>query len=360
MSVCIYSPSEKIWGGGQIYIEGLCRFLNSQGIDAFIATSEPGSFSVPTMQIASVASKVRRLKFAPSLASNLKSQGVHVVVLNDLSSLWLAPIFRLFGLKVVSLLHLYLQRRNETGHGHGWLTYHILRATSRFAHLVYSVNKENQKSLPANVQWVGNFIPSWFFDASSGQNKKYDLGLISRLSSEKNIPFFVQVVAKLNAVSEQPVTALIVGKGQEEDLIRAEIFALGMCNLIEVRPWVDRSDLPGVYDQIRCFAITSHHEGFATTLLEAHARGVPAICTRSAGFCGEFLEISPKTGVVFEHSDIQSPEFIRQILNLIEESPSFYERCRRKASSFSEQQVLGKMQLGIEALLRHRQYRGDK
>lgn len=28
--ICIYSPSEKIWGGGQIYIEGLCRYMNEK------------------------------------------------------------------------------------------------------------------------------------------------------------------------------------------------------------------------------------------------------------------------------------------------------------------------------------------
>jgi len=354
LSVCIYSPSEKIWGGGQIYIEGLCRFLNERGVDAFIATSEPESFSVPTIRIVSVASKIRRIQLAPSLARSLRSQGVQIVVLNDLSSLWLAPIFRFFGLKVISLLHLYLQRRNDAGHGHGWLPYHGLRVASRFAHMVYSVNKENQKSLPVKVDWVGNFIPAFFLDAPADKSKNYDLGLISRLSPEKNIPAFVQLVANLNAASGRPVTALIVGKGEEESLIREKIADLGVGDLIEIRPWVDRADLPSVYDQIRCFAITSHHEGFATTLLEAHARGVPAICTRSAGFCGEFLEMFPRTGLAFEYSQIQSSEFIWQVLTLIDESPSFYEQCRRKASSFSEQEVLGKIQLGIETLLGYR------
>ena len=115
MKFCIYSPSERIWGGGQIYIENLCRYLNSQGTSAKIMTSEPESFSCPTITMASVARKSDRLKGAFTAAEFLKSEGASVVVLNDLSSLWLAPIFRFYGLKVVSLLHLYLQKRNATG-----------------------------------------------------------------------------------------------------------------------------------------------------------------------------------------------------------------------------------------------------
>ena len=49
------------------------------------------------------------------------------------------------------------------------------------------------------------------------------------------------------------------------------------------------------------FCYQQSHEGFATTLLEAHARGIPAIVTKSSGFCGEFVDgYNDVTGMVFE------------------------------------------------------------
>lgn len=350
--VCVYSPSEKIWGGGQIYIDNLCRYLNRNGMEAVISTSEPDSFTSPTIRMPSVSRKKDRLSKAPKLAQDLKGRGVEVIVLNDLSSLWLAPIFRFYGLKVVSLLHLYLQRQNKAGLGHGWLEFHTLRMASRFAHRVYSVNKDNQHSFPVPVEFVGNFISPWFFNASGSDEKRYDLGLIARLSAEKNIPLFVRLLAKLNDVSERPITGLIVGKGEEEALVRHEIDRLGMQELIAVRPWVDRQDLPSVYDQLRCFAITSHHEGFATTMLEAHARGIPAITTHCAGYCAEFVKgVNPVTGIAFDPLDAESETFIHGLIDLIENSDSYREACRLKAKQFTEERVLGHIQAGIESLI---------
>lgn len=351
MKFCIYSPSERIWGGGQIYIENLCRYLNSQGTSAKIMTSEPESFSCPTITMASVSRKSDRLKGAFTAAKFLKSEGASVVVLNDLSSLWLAPIFRFYGLKVVSLLHLYLQKRNATGLGHAWLEYHLLRTGSRFTHHVFSVNKDNQNNLPVPVEFIGNFISPWFFKGVGQVGKIYDIGLISRLSLEKNIPLFIQVVANLGAFAGRPMKALIVGKGPEEARIRAKIEQVGMEDQIDIMPWVERDDLPAIYDQLKCFAITSHHEGFATTLLEAHARGVPAISTRTAGYCGEFIagEGEP-TGLVFDSSEVNSDQFLRSVLGVIEESKAYAELCREKAMRYSEERVLGRIQEVLNVL----------
>ncbi|MES1935625.1 hypothetical protein C27AD_04702 [Salinisphaera hydrothermalis C27AD] len=322
-------------------------------MEAVIATSEPESFSSPAMRMASVSSKKRRLFSAPAVAKRLKRKGVQVILLNDLSSLWLAPVFRLYGLKVVSLLHLYLQRRNAAGLGHSWSEFHLLRMSSRFAQKVYSVNKNNQATFPVPVEVVGNFISSWFFEAAGVEAKCYGLGVVARLSPEKNIPLFVRLVAKLNDISPQPVRALIVGKGEEEARVRKEIERFGMEALIDLRPWADRSELPRIFDQLKCFAITSYHEGFATTLLEAHARGVPAITTRSAGFCPEFVQgWGPETGLVFDPEDLDSDEFLRTVLRLIGDSAAYAESCRVKAGKFTEDRVLGEIHSGIRALMR--------
>lgn len=349
--VCIYSSSEKIWGGGQIYIENLCRYMNDTGLATVIATSEPDSFSCPTMTMSSVASKDKRLLSSLTLTNKLKKSGVKVIVLNDLGSLWLAPIFKLQGFKVVSLLHLYLQKKNAVGLGHSNIEYHLLKFSSYFCDKLFSVNKENLQAFPVKVEFVGNFISPWFFGESK-VTKKYDLAIISRISKEKNIPLFINLISKLNSQSTKPIKALILGRGEEKENIITAIEQAGLQDTIDLLDWADRKDLPTIYDSIKCFAITSHHEGFATTLLEAHARGIPAITTKSAGFCAEFVEgFGGATGISFVPEDVEHFDFQQSVLSLIEHADGYYDDCVRKAKTFSEDKVLGQISTGIESII---------
>lgn len=351
ISICIYSPSEKIWGGGQIYIENLCRYMNDKDLTTVIATSEPDSFSCPTITIDSVASKTKRLSSSLALAKRLKRLGIGVIVLNDLSSLWLAPVFKLQGFKVVSLLHMYLQKKNAAGLGYSSSEYRLLKFSRYFCDKLFSVNKENIQAFSVKVEFVGNFISSWFFDEPKA-SKKYDLAVISRLSKEKNIPLFIEIMEQLNSNRVEPMKALILGRGDERKNIVKAIKLAGLENSIELRDWADRGELPKVYDSVKCFAITSYHEGFATTLLEAHARGVPAITTKSAGFCAEFVEgFGSTTGVSFDPEDIDSLEFQQKVLSLIEDADDYYDACISKAAIFSEDKVLGQISAGIESLI---------
>lgn len=354
LEVCIYSPSENIWGGGQIYIENLCRYMNEKGLATVVATSEPDTFSCPTIKMDSVASKAKRLASSLKLARKLKRSGTKIIVLNDLSSLWLAAVFRQSGLKVVSLLHTPLQKKGAANLGHSAIEYYLLRASSCFCNKVFSVNKNNVQAFPVEVEFIGNFISPWFFSDSKA-SKKYDLAIISRLSKEKNIPLFVNLINRLNSQGIQPIKALILGRGEEKENIISAIEQAGLQDVIDLQDWADRKDLPAIYDSIKCFAITSHHEGFATTLLEAHARGVPAITTKSAGFCAEFVEgFGRDTGISFEPKEIDSLEFQQQVLSLIDNAESYHQACIDKAKIFNEDEVLGKIHSYIELIINNK------
>lgn len=351
LEVCIYSPSENIWGGGQVYIEYLCNYMNDKGLSTIIATSEPESFDCPTIKMDSVTSKAKRLASSLKLARKLKRSGIKVIVLNDLSSLWLAAVFRQSGLKVVSLLHIPLQKKGAANSGYSAIEYYLLRASSYFCNKVFSVNKNNIQAFPVEVEFIGNFISPWFFSDCKA-SKKYDLAIISRLSKEKNIPLFVDLINRLDSQGVQPIKALILGRGDERENIISAIEQAGLQDVIELQDWADRKELPAIYDSIKCFAITSHHEGFATTLLEAHARGVPAITTESAGFCAEFVEgFGEATGISFTPEDVPTLEFQQKVISLINHADDYYYACINKAKIFSEDKVLGQITQGIKLLL---------
>lgn len=339
----IYSPSQNIWGGGQIYIEQLCNYMNDNGEETYILTSEPETFTCPTKKMENVHSKKKRLFSAIKIANKYKRDGFKTVILNDLSSLWLAPIFKLYGYKVVSLLHMYLQKLTENKFGHSFLEYNLLKFSSFFCNTILSVNKNNQDVFRKDkVHFIGNYVPDWFFETPRHKEaKSYDFILIARLSKEKNIPLFIELLHRLNERTNKKYTALIVGEGPEKKEIEHLIDIKGLEKSVILQEWVERKNLPTVYDLGKCFIISSHHEGFATTLLEAHARGIPAIVTKSSGFCGEFVDgYNDVTGIVFEPEDLSDDNFYKKITKLIDNFTSYEEKCLRKAKIFSEDNVL--------------------
>lgn len=341
--IIIYSPSHGIWGGGQIYIEQLCHYMNTHDAETYILTSEPETFTCPTKKMDNVLSKKKRFFSSVKIAKKYKAEGFKTIILNDLSSMWLAPMFKMYGYNVVSLLHMYLQKRAVSELGHSVLEYNVLKFSSKFCNTIFSVNKNNQKVFGVNkVQFIGNYVPEWFFDVKQNRDaKKYDFILISRFSKEKNIPLFLELLKHMNEHSDKTYTAMIVGEGPEKEHILNLVVEKGMDRYIEIQNWVNRKDLPSVYDKGKCFVISSLFEGFATTLLEAHARGLPAVVTKSSGFCGEFVEgYEDVTGMVFEPEDIKRENIYHELADLISHYETYEEKCLTKAKIFSEDNVL--------------------
>jgi glycosyltransferase involved in cell wall biosynthesis len=342
MPVIIYTTSDEIWGGGQIYVTALCNFLNKSGIVASVYTSRPDMFQCRTVSISRVRSKWRRLLSASIIARQASKNGVKLVILDDLSSLWLAPVFRLFAIKVVSLLHLELRRDKERNVGHNLLEFHLLRLCSFAANRVLSVGTKNQTVLPCNVDFVGNFVPDWFFNQDAAISSEFNLGLISRFSSEKNLPLFLDLVSRLKEVAPHPIRVLMVGDGPELEWLTSEVSERKLNEVIQIQPWTQRAKLPEIYQKIGALVITSNHEGFPTTVLEAHAQGIPVISALSAGFAPSFiLHEKPETGLVFEPQDLSSDTFLIRVLSLTARDEIMVKSCRQKARRFSESNVLG-------------------
>lgn len=79
---------------------------------------------------------------------------------------------------------------------------------------------------------------------------------------------------------------------------------------------------------------------------------MPAITTKSAGFCAEFVEgFGSATGISFSPEDIDSSDFQQSVLSLIDHAEDYYDACVDKASLFDEDRVLGQISTGIESLI---------
>ena len=342
--VFIFSTSEGIWGGSQIFNESLCRYLEAQGVSTALASPSPELYSCRTLKIDSIMNRSDRVAVALKFARTMRRIRARAVILDDLSGLWLAPIFRLFGLKVFSILHLQLKRRDKWGFGHNWLTFHLLRLSSRVVHHTFSVGKANIEVFPVPVEFIGNVVGDSFFDRTSGQDKLFDLGTVSRLSPEKNLSLLIHLVANLNKSSMRPISCAIVGDGPDKESLVRLSEQLDLSKLVTFLPWSPRSEVPFVLDKIRCFAMTSRHEGFATTILESHARGIPAVVTKTSGFSPEFVVgYGNSTGLVFDEKDVENYSVLDSILTLIDAHQSFDSLCVSKAARFSESIVFGRI-----------------
>lgn len=341
--VLIFNPNHNNWGGGEIYIEQLCNYMNMHNVETYILSFEPERFSCPAKKIDNVISKKKRLFSSMKIAKQYKKEGFKTIILNDLTSLWLAPIFKLYGFHVISLLHLYLQRRSKNPLGHSEPAYQLIKFGSMFCDKIFSVNKNNQEVFgKSKVQFIGNYVPDWFFEVPKYMDaKQYDFIMIARLSKQKNVTLFLNFLKNLNDKSQRKYSALIVGEGPEREEIDRIIAEKELGTCVKVMDWVERRELPSVYDLGKCFVISSLHEGFATTLLEAHARGIPAIVTKSSGFCGEFVDgYNDVTGIVFEPENLNDSNFYERLASLIDNYESYEEKCLEKAKIFSEKNVL--------------------
>ncbi len=347
--ILIYSPSYAKWGGGHIYIENLCQYLTKRGIDTLMITFRVNEFDCNTTLLPNPSSKIDRLLSAFKIAKEFKSKNYKIVLLNDLVSLWLAPIFWLYGYRVYSLLHLYLRLGDGKGLGHTPLQYIILKTSAFFCKKIFSVGRDNIDVFgQKRVVFVGNYVSKWFFEEIDKNSKEYDFLIVARFSKEKNIPLFLDLLYNLNRYKNKEYRALIVGEGEEKSTIVSKIKSLHLDKSVELRGWIEREKLPHIYDSAKVFVISSYHEGFATTLLEAHARGLPAIVTKTSGFCVDFIKgYGSSSGVVFKKSDINSKSFLDNTALLIEEFDKYFDICQKKASVFTKESVLGKIAQNI-------------
>jgi glycosyltransferase involved in cell wall biosynthesis len=351
--ILIFMPGHAQWGGGHIYVDQLCSFLDKNGKNTIIASNKIDGFGCKCVKLPNLSSKIKRFFYIFLFSIKYRSRGIKKIILNDLSSLWLAPVFWLFGFKVISLLHLYMKKRSENPMGHSVAEYWILKLSSFFCSAIFSVNRENVEVFGRErVQFIGNFVPEWFVAKSTDAEaeKSYDFLLVSRLSREKNISLFLKLLRELGRRGRE-YRALIVGEGEEREEIERLVDEYGLRKSVVLKGWKKREELPAIYDSARCFVISSLHEGFATTLLEAHARGLPAIVTSTSGFCVDFVQgYGGRSGLVFEEKDIYDSDFLYRVERLLSESRNYSALCIDKARIFSEENVLGPILKSIEAL----------
>jgi glycosyltransferase involved in cell wall biosynthesis len=104
--------------------------------------------------------------------------------------------------------------------------------------------------------------------------KLYDIISIGRLSSEKELHVFLEVISRIK-LKHSEVKVAIAGKGPERRKIKSIIESQGLTDTVSLLGYV--KDKHKFYQQGRIFLITSSTEGLPRTIIEAQLNGVICI-----------------------------------------------------------------------------------
>ena len=124
------------------------------------------------------------------------------------------------------------------------------------------------------------------------------MGHIGRFSKQKNHKFLIEVFSEFNGKNPDSVL-LLVGKGELENEIKAQIKSLGLEKSVIFAGI--RSDIPRVLCAMDVFVFPSFYEGMPNTVIEAQATGLPCVIadtiTQEAGVtdCVHFTGLNDTT-----------------------------------------------------------------
>ncbi len=131
-----------------------------------------------------------------------------------------------------------------------------------------------------------------------GIQDKLVVGHIGRLHKQKNHRYLLEVFREIS-VQRDDAVLLLVGTGEDRDLICGRIYELGLENKVILAG--QRFDIPQLLSAMDVFVFPSLHEGMPNTVIEAQATGLPCVIadtiTREANITG-LVQYLPLTETV--------------------------------------------------------------
>ncbi len=180
-----------------------------------------------------------------------------------------------------------------------------LQAITRFyslAKVLYAPNQElcamleQRTGKPCHLMQrgvdTGLFAPT---RRTRGGGDAFVLGYVGRLSIEKNVALLVRIERDLEAMGVTGIRFLIVGHGDEEEMLRRELRSAQFAGVLRGEA------LAQAYANMDVLVFPSHTDTFGNVVLEALASGVPAIVTPDGG--PKFVVRDTETGFVVPDQD---------------------------------------------------------
>lgn len=105
---------------------------------------------------------------------------------------------------------------------------------------------------------------------------------VGRLRTRKAVAVLLESMSLLRAEGVE-TKLVVVGSGEQEDLLRSRCRELLLEDRVEFMGNVERSELAGFYQRASVFCLPSTYEGLPLAILEAMAAGLPVVSTGVSG-----------------------------------------------------------------------------
>ena len=160
------------------------------------------------------------------------------------------------------------------------------------------------------------------------------IGFVGRLRPEKNVRFFAEIEAALQAAHIENYKFMIVGEGGERRWLENNLVKKHLTGE------VFGEELARTYADMDLFVFPSQTDAFGNVVLEAMSSGVPAVVMREGG--PKFLIEHGADGFIAE----TNPEFIETVIRLVKnplQLKALGEAAHRSAQKHSWERVFEKM-----------------
>jgi len=329
-------------GGVEIYILLLLRFLDYSDRKVIIVVPEGKSFEkyigkvngkIITLPMTREISPVNDLKHLFQLRSIIKSYNNPIVHLHSSKAGALGRLAS-WGLKEVTVIHtphayFYLSKT-------GWkrrVFLSIEKILKPFTDYVVTTSpSESNRSQndvgfkldkiitltnSIDIEKLNSYqVTSEVRDNISDTRGANRVVMIARISYQKNVEMFLDVVSRLK--SDKRIRFQLIGIGYYEDDRKTMNTMLENRGIeegdLEIIPWVKQEELFKILAKTKVFVLTSRYESFGYVVAEAAALGVPSVATNVDGI--KDIIKHGETGYLTEVGEVDTmADWIRALIN---------------------------------------------
>jgi glycosyltransferase involved in cell wall biosynthesis len=179
-------------------------------------------------------------------------------------------------------------------------------------------------------------------EKSGVQSRPTQLGTVSRLVPQKNLPLLLSALKELNSVNSSSFELAVMGTGPLEKELQSIAVGLGVEKSVS---WKGQSkDTLAFYHSLDVFVLPSDYEGFGLVLLEAMSQGIPVVARRISAIPEVMGELHP--GLVNSDKPIDLANKIREILD----NKEIFEQCLKYQAMRLQEFSIDRTQLAHERL----------